>query len=403
MDFIASFIKLKHYCEKEGYKGWDPYDGLNSQVFQALPGLKHSALCRLVMIQAFKRSPLNLRRLAMVPKQYNAKGVGLFLQGYCNIYEAVQASPELASQFGSLDTLEGHIGSLAALLLKLRSAGNYHGSCWGYNFDWQSRREFLFPKYTPTVVATKFCATALLSAYKINGDERLLRAVLSTAEFVKHDLHRTPQGSGFLFSYSPLSGHDTVVNASLLGSELLSIAYKYTGDEACRLAASDSVRACCELQRPDGSWPYGCQPFQHWVDSFHTGYDLEALQAYSDNTGDDSCRSSIDKGLDFYTSRFFLAGGMPRYYHNRTFPIDIHCPAQLMVTLSLLHRFQHWQDLATQVMDWTIAHMQDKKGYFYYQLKKFGSSRISYMRWSNAFMFYAMSFYLKEVYAKGQH
>ena len=127
------------------------------------------------------------------------------------------------------------------------------------------------------------------------------------------------------------------------------------------------------------------------------------MQAYSDNTGDDSCRSSIDKGLDFYTSRFFLAGGMPRYYHNRTFPIDIHCPAQLMVTLSLLHRFQHWQDLATQVMDWTIAHMQDKKGYFYYQLKKFGSSRISYMRWSNAFMFYAMSFYLKEVYAKGQH
>ena len=38
MDFIASFIKLKHYCEKEGYKGWDPYDGLNSRVFQALPG-----------------------------------------------------------------------------------------------------------------------------------------------------------------------------------------------------------------------------------------------------------------------------------------------------------------------------------------------------------------------------
>ena len=72
MDFIASFIKLKHYCEKEGYKGWDPYDGLNSRVFQALPGLKHSALCRLVMIQAFKRSPLNLRRLAMVPKQYTA-------------------------------------------------------------------------------------------------------------------------------------------------------------------------------------------------------------------------------------------------------------------------------------------------------------------------------------------
>ncbi len=403
MDFIASFIKLKHYCEAEGYKGWDPYDGLNSRLFQSMPGLKHSALCRLVMIQAFKRSPFNLRRLAMVPKQYNAKGVGLFLQGYCNIYEAVKRNPALSSQLGSLDTIKGQIGSLAALLLELRSAGNYHGSCWGYNFDWQSRREFLFPKYTPTVVATKFCATALLSAYKINGDERLLEAVLSTAGFVMHDLHRTPQGTGFLFSYSPLSGHNTVVNASLLGSELLSIAYKYTGDISCREAAQASVEACCQLQRPDGSWPYGCQPFQDWVDSFHTGYNLEALKVYSDNTGDSSCLPCIDKGFDYYIGNFFLDGGKPRYYNNRTFPIDIHCPAQLMVTISILQRFDDNRRLASQVMDWTITHMQDKKGYFYYQLKKIVSSRIPYMRWSNAFMFCAMSYYLKEVYAKGQH
>ena len=42
---LNSFKKLKLYCEAEGFKGWDPYDGLNSKVFQALPWLKHSALC----------------------------------------------------------------------------------------------------------------------------------------------------------------------------------------------------------------------------------------------------------------------------------------------------------------------------------------------------------------------
>ena len=36
----SSFLKLKSYCEAENFKGWDPYDGLNSKVFQALP-LKH--------------------------------------------------------------------------------------------------------------------------------------------------------------------------------------------------------------------------------------------------------------------------------------------------------------------------------------------------------------------------
>ena len=49
----------------EQFKGWDPYDGLNSKVFQALPFLKNSALCRLVVIQGFKRSPINFRKIAM--------------------------------------------------------------------------------------------------------------------------------------------------------------------------------------------------------------------------------------------------------------------------------------------------------------------------------------------------
>ena len=56
---ITNFIALKDYCEAEGFKGWDPYDGLNSRIFQALPFFKHSALCRLVMIQGFKRCPIN--------------------------------------------------------------------------------------------------------------------------------------------------------------------------------------------------------------------------------------------------------------------------------------------------------------------------------------------------------
>ncbi len=40
MNFKNSFQKLKSYCEAENFKGWDPYDGMNSKVFQALP-LKH--------------------------------------------------------------------------------------------------------------------------------------------------------------------------------------------------------------------------------------------------------------------------------------------------------------------------------------------------------------------------
>lgn len=84
----------------------------------------------------------------------------------------------------------------------------------------------------------------------------------------------------------------------------------------------------------------------------------------------------------------------PKYYHNQTYPIDIHCPGQLFVTLCRLHRFGEHRALAEKVLGWTIRHMQDKRGYFYYQLKKGISSKIPYMRWSNAFMFNALSYYI---------
>ena len=390
---IDSFRLLREYCEREGFKGWDPYDGLNSKVFQALPFLKKSALCRLVVIQGFKRCPINIRRIALVPKEYNAKGIGLFLSGYCNLYNAVKANPKLAESLGSADSLKSQINELAELLISLQSNG-YSGACWGYNFDWQARRLFLFPKFTPTVVATNFCATALMESFEITGEKKYLEIALSAANFVIKDLHRSDYKDGFLFSYSPLQGNDTVFNASLLGSRLLSFCYKYTGNEEYRNLAEQSIKACCAGQKENGAWVYGMLPVQSWVDSFHTGYNLDALIAYQEQTADDKYNKYIEKGFEYYIQNFFEADGTPKYYDNRTYPIDIHCPGQLLVTLARLHKTEEYKNIAEKVINWTIRNMQDKKGYFYYQLKPGVSSKISYMRWSNAFMFNALSHYI---------
>lgn len=391
---VADVMKsLRTYCESEQFKGWDPYDGLNSKVFQALPFFKNSALCRLAVIQGFKRSPVNFRRLAMVPKEHNAKGIGLFLQGYCNLYKAVIKNPELAESLGSTKELSARVEELADLLISMHSKG-YSGACWGYNFDWQARRLFLFPKYTPTVVATCFCATALMDAYEITGNKDYLDVALSSAEFVLKDLHRTPLNGGFLFSYSPLQGNDTVFNASLLGSKLLACCYHYTGNETYRDAARSSVEACCKAQSEDGFWVYGMLEVQSWIDSFHTGYNLDALIAYEEMTGDTTYHNAIDRGFKFYIENFFESDGCPKYYHDKKYPVDIHCPGQLFTTLFRLHKMDQYQGLAENVLDWTLANMWDRKGYFYYQLKKGVNSRIPYMRWSNAFMFNALSYYL---------
>jgi len=388
---LDSFLKLKRYCERENFKGWDPYDGLNSKVFQALP-IKQWDLARLAWIQGFKRSPINFRKLLLVPKMHNAKGIGLFLSGYCNLYELAEQGNK---DFGTKKEILVKINELANLLKELKD-NNFSGACWGYNFDWQSRRLFLFPAFTPTVVATAFCVDALFKAYEITKDESIKNLALSSAKFVINDLNRTPHNSGFLFSYSSHNGNNTVFNASLLGAKILSLCYKYSGDENYKTIAEQAIKTVCESQSKDGAWVYGLLNTQLWIDSFHTGYNLDAISVYQECTGDNQFKEYLKMGFTYYIKNFFEKNGTPKYYNNKTYPIDIHCPGQLFVTLSKTNNFALFQDLASKVFDWTVRNMQSSKGYFYYQLKKGISSKISYMRWSNAFMFNAMTYFIKE-------
>jgi hypothetical protein len=385
---VQAMLKLMHYCESEEYKGWDPYDGLNSKLFQSTP-LKHWDIARLVLIQTMKRSPVNLRKLLLIPKMHNPKGIGLFLNGYCNLYRMCMSGE---TRFGTQEELLLRINDLAELLISLKSEG-YSGSCWGYNFDWQNRAFFL-PSGTPTVVATTFISYALMDAYDITGKSKYLKTALSSTQFILNDLNRTEKEKGFIFSYSPF---DTtrVYNASLLGSRLLARAYNYTNDDALIDAARKSVIACTDVQRNDGAWKYGEHEVQTWVDSFHTGYNLECISEYQKYSGDSSFQINIDKGMNFYLNHFFLDNGTPKYYDSKVYPIDIHAPAQFFVTTYRLNQLTKNRELIEKVLSWTISHMQNKKsGYFYYQLKKGISSKIPYMRWAQAWMFYGLSFYL---------
>ena len=74
--------------------------------------------------------------------------------------------------------------------------------------------------------------------------------------------------------------------------------------------------------------------------------------------------------MDYYLNTFFTPEGISKYYNNSTFPIDIHAPAQLVVTLSKYGNFYENQELIDKVLMWTINNMQASKGYFYYQKNK---------------------------------
>ena len=82
----------------------------------------------------------------------------------------------------------------------------------------------------------------------------------------------------------------------------------------------------------------------------------------------------------------------PRYFHNRTYPIDIHSVAQSIITLLAFRDFDAINvELAHIVANWAMENMWDREGYFYYQVQPFYKNRISYMRWSQAWMLLALS------------
>ena len=391
-----SLASLINYVEHEKYQGWDPYDGLNSKIFKTLP-LKHSALARLAWIQLFKRSPVNLRSLLLVPKGYNSKGIGLFLSSYSKILQHLNDGSTFPID---ITNLEEKVHSLAHILLDSVSKG-YSGMCWGYNFDWQARGGLYFPAGTPTVVATAYAAYGLFDAFEATNNDKYLKAAIDTQHFVLNDLSRDYRGKDeFLFSYSVVPGNNKVYNASLLGSKLLARIYSYTQNSELLPFAKASVNAVIKAQNDDGSWIYGEGPTQSWIDSFHSGFNLEALSDYSKFTGDDSIQAHIERGLRFYVNSFFTEEGVPKYYHNQTYPVDIHSPAQLAITIDALDVQKKYADLLDRVMSWTILNMQADDGYFFYQKKSLKSSKIPYMRWSQAWMMHALTTYLIATCAK---
>jgi len=382
-----SLLSLQKYCQQQNYSGWDPYDGLSSKVFQGL-GLHKLAFFRLVWIQLFKRNPINLRRLLLVPKGYNPKGIGLFLSAYSKELIALKKNGE-----GNHADLAKNVNTLADLLIGIRSEG-FSGSCWGYNFDWQARGGLFFPSGTPTVVATTYAAYGLFDAYEATGNTRYLNVALDAVNFVLKDLSRDYRDDGtFLFSYSVTKGNNTVYNASLLGSKLLSRAYYYNNDESLIDVAKGSVQAVMNAQEKDGSWVYGELSFQSWKDSFHTGFNLECLADYMKFTGDKSIEAGINLGFDYYIKNFFTDEGVPKYYNNEVFPVDIHSPAQLVVTVESMGRMKEYRGLVDKVINWTVNNMQDPEGFFYYQKKKYWTKKIPYMRWSQAWMAHSLVVY----------
>lgn len=378
----TTILKLLAYCEANEWAGYDPYDALNSRTLAALPIL-NSRLARLVLTQSLKRSPINIRRLLLIPKTQNPKAIALFLSAFIQL-----------SRIGIPKTAE-FVELMIERLIALRSQ-NIPYWCWGYSFPWQTRT-IVVPTGAPNLVCTTFVGNALLDAYEQHEDRRCLYMAMSAAEYVLDELYWTGGNSIAGFSY-PLSHlRNRVHNASFLGAALLCRVYKHTKEQKFLGPALRVARYSAAKQNADGSWAYGEAPSQRWIDNFHTGYNLCALQSIGRDAETSEFESCLRRGLEFYRAHFFREDGAPRYFHDRTFPVDIHCMAQSIITLLSLRDLDPANvPLARSAFEWAMNHLWDERGFFYYRVLRFCTIRIPYMRWGQAWMLLAMSMLLCE-------
>ena|SRR6185503_19024171 len=381
-----SLALVQGWVERQGYRGYEPFDGLSSWLRPLALG---SLLGDRLLQQLIRQCPLNLRPALGVKPQESTKGRGYMASGYVMLYRHTKQQEYLDKAIDCLRWLDKH------------KVARFKHHSWSNHFHFASRTG----RYTnddPIIVWTALIGHAYIDAFEATGFDWLLRVADSACNWIL-DLPREKTETGECISYMA-HVQSSIHNANMLGAGILARTAKHTGGKECKRVARLAMDYSCSRQRPDGSWWYAETAEHHWIDNFHTGYNLDGLKHYSDATGDASYRQSFEKGLAYYKANFFQESGRPKYYHERTYPVDIQCAGQAIDTLA----FVSDQDpeslaLAQLVAAWTIRNMQDRKGYFYYRQYPIMKAKTPMLHWGQGTMFKALGHLLLQLASTKQN
>jgi hypothetical protein len=371
--------QLRAYIEKEEFKGYDPYDTLNSWVPFGWLGKWGKP----IGIQIQKRNPINIRPFIGIKNGYNPKAIGLLLHSYSLMYKR-SPSKEIKSQ------LEFFFD-----WLKENRTKGYKHCCWGYNFDWASSVKLL-PAYSPTIVVSGFIAKGMIAYYEALNDPKALEVLKSIGQFIEEDLAQSEDESGICFSYSTIEV-DCCYNASMLGSELFAFLYQETKIEKYKELAIRSTDFVVDKQKANGRWNYSIKletGKERTQIDFHQGYVIDSLgyvMKYIPSTKE-KYHPYLKKGLDYYQKNQFLANGQSIYRFPSKWPLEIHNQAQGVITFARwAHLNEEYIVQSAAIANYTINHMRSNKGYFYYKKYPLFTIKTPFMRWSQAWMLLALT------------
>lgn len=360
-----SLDRVERWVEERHYRGYEPFDGLSSWFRPLTFG---SLLGERLLMQLIRQCPVNLRPIMGVKPKDSTKGRGYMAWGYLFRHRTTGEAEYLRKAEACLDWLDHH------------KAPKYEKHSWSNHFDFSSRGG-RYTKDDPIIVWTCLIGFAYLEAYEQTGTQRWLDIAESVCGWIM-DLPREETGSGNCLSYL-MHVQSSIHNSNMLGAAMLARTAKHNGNGEYREVARSAMEYSCTRQLDDGSWWYGEDPKYHWVDNFHSGYNMDSLKTYIESTGDEEWKPNLLKSLAYYKETFFEEDGCPKYYNNRCYPIDSQCAGQSIETLAAFSdEDPECLDLAVKVARWTIANMQGRDGHFYYRIYPMIKARTPMLHWA---------------------
>jgi hypothetical protein len=374
---------VARWVEEHNYRAYDPGDG-DLSFLRYFTFNTH--ILRRLLTAAVLRAPFHIRPWIGIRPHTSTKGMGYMGWGYVKMYGLTGNQEYRLRAESCFDWLMAN-----------RSPG-YKQYCWGNHFSFSTRAGTL-AKYTPTIVWSSLIGLAFLEAHAVLGDRKYLDVAVCTAEWVK-TLPRERTSRGTCLSYVPFH-QSSIHNSNMLGAALLTRVAIHTHDQQALDLAKEAMTYSCARQNADGAWFYGEAPKFHWIDNFHTGYNLDSLKRYIDSTGDREFESNLRLGFNYYKLHFFEADGRPKYYHDKANPIDIQCAAQSIDTLAFFSDADPESlKLGAKVARWTINNMQAQDGHFYYRDLGWKKVKTPMLHWGQGTMFKALAHLLTKVSGK---
>lgn len=395
---ISCFNKLDSWLNKNGFAGYDPYDIKGKPIIIKLIQLgdksKILALCREIVFEFLYMCPIFWRKIFGIKPSENAKAIGLFAVSYLNLYKHYKEDVYLKKANDCFHWL------------KENKSVTSTGVGWGYSFDWQSK--CFIQAGTPNGVVTTVVGEAFWKHYQIFDDKESLEYCKNICLFLSTLPVDHISQDQICFSYTPLFINH-VHNLNLFVAEFLIKTGIETENNAWIVLGNQAVNYTISNQLNNGAFEYNGPPdkLNGHIDNYHTGFVLRMLHSIWKLTKREDVFSAMQRCYSHYIENFFEDYMIPKLMPYKKYRIDIHsCAESINCLCELSITFPEGLKIANNILNWTIEHLQDNSGYFYYGILKSRFtgipyiSKIPYIRWGQAWMLKALSNYLITVDSK---